>query len=287
MTTKMRHGRPYLLRKLAREMIKERGGISAKKAAEEAGISASSLSRLENAEGTVNKNTLRSLLVFAYHLSEDSGRYAALMALYQAGRAGTPFWSTFGDVLGKVPWFETYVDLELEAIEVSTYDPGLINGLMQTEGYATDLVRTANPALTDEDIERIVGLRTARQERVLNGHLGLVTVMAEEVLARPYGGRAAFRQQLGQVLEMMALPRVSVQVLPAGGTPPPVFGMFHLVDFADPRDPAVAYTETLHDAVYVGDEGRVREYARAHRELRGVAHPPERSAEIIGQRMKG
>jgi transcriptional regulator with XRE-family HTH domain len=280
----MRHGRPYLLRKLAREMIAERGGVSAKKVAEEAVITASSLSRLENAEGTVYWTTFRALLD-AYHVEGDRRDY--LTDLWQAGRAGRPYWSTFGDVLGQVPWFETYVDLELEAQEVTTFDPWLLNGLVQTEGYATALVRAANPALDDVEVERIVGLRTARQERVVNGQLGLVSVICEEVLARPYGGEQAFRQQLGQLREMMRLPRVTVQVLPAGGTPPPHAGMFHVVDFTDPVDPAVAYTETLHDALYVWDEGRVREYARTHRELRGVAHNPEDSAEIIAQRMKG
>lgn len=286
--TTMRGGRPYLQRRLAAEMIRERNtaGLNAKQAAEAAGVAQSSLSRLENAESGVHSTTFRALLDYAYKVPPGDRR-DYLLGLYKLARSGTAYWSTYGDVFSAVPWFETYVDLELEADAVLAWDPWLINGLMQTEAYARALISMGNPSLPDSEVTRMVELRIERQKRVLDGQLAFDTVIAEEVLARPYGGAEAFKDQLRHMARIAALPRVTVQILPAGGTPPPHAGQFHIVDFRDAADPAVVYLEELDAATYHRDAQRVRKYAQTHRDLRGAAHSPNRSEEIIAQLLKG
>ncbi|MEU8992278.1 helix-turn-helix transcriptional regulator [Streptomyces sp. NPDC048558] len=105
--------------------------------------------------------------------------------------------------------------LEDEAVELGAYANHNMHGLLQTPEYARALFAMRRPALSEEEIDRQVAARMARQRVFERMPAPLLTFVQEEVtLRRPVGGRMALRQQLEHLLEISALRHVEIQVMP-------------------------------------------------------------------------
>ncbi|MEU3835477.1 helix-turn-helix transcriptional regulator [Streptomyces microflavus] len=105
--------------------------------------------------------------------------------------------------------------LEAEAIEIGSYANGVIDGLLQTEEYARALYAQRRPAYAEDDIERLVAARMARQVVFDRRPAPLLTFVQEEAtLRRRTGGRMVLRRQLEHLLELSQLRHVEIQVMP-------------------------------------------------------------------------
>ncbi|WP_032763927.1 helix-turn-helix domain-containing protein [Streptomyces sp. CNS654] len=105
--------------------------------------------------------------------------------------------------------------LEAEAIELGAYAGVVIHGLLQTEEYARALYAQRRPAYTEDDIERLVAARMARQVVFDRRPAPLLTFVQEEAtLRRRTGGRMVLRRQLEHLLEMSQLRHLEIQVMP-------------------------------------------------------------------------
>ncbi|MGP3946766.1 MULTISPECIES: helix-turn-helix domain-containing protein [Streptomyces] len=106
--------------------------------------------------------------------------------------------------------------LEAEAVELGAYNNSVIDGLLQTDEYATAVFRERRPAFTDEEVEQRVAARMARQEiiDVTTARPIFNFVQCEATLRRPIGGKMVMRRQLEHLLEVSQLRNVDLQVLP-------------------------------------------------------------------------
>ncbi|MFJ3200598.1 helix-turn-helix domain-containing protein [Streptomyces sp. NPDC086989] len=105
--------------------------------------------------------------------------------------------------------------LESEAVEIGSYDNGVIPGLLQTEEYIRALYAVRRPAYSEDQIERLVAARVARHDILRRHPAPLLTVVQEEaVLRRPVGGKMVLRRQLEHLLEAGQLRNVEIQVMP-------------------------------------------------------------------------
>ncbi|MBH5335414.1 helix-turn-helix domain-containing protein [Streptomyces pactum] len=105
--------------------------------------------------------------------------------------------------------------LEAEAVELGAYGNHNLHGLLQTEEYARALFGVRRPALAEEDLERYVAARLARQEIFTRTPMVTLTFVQEEVtLRRPIGGRMVLRRQLEHLLAVGQLRNVEIQVMP-------------------------------------------------------------------------
>ncbi|MGW9303201.1 helix-turn-helix transcriptional regulator [Streptomyces cyaneofuscatus] len=105
--------------------------------------------------------------------------------------------------------------LERAAVELLTYSNNSVEGLLQTSEYARALFAMRQPAYPQEEIERAVAARMARQaifERSPAPTLGFV--LEEVALRRPLGGRMVLRRQLEHLLVVGELRNVTIQVMP-------------------------------------------------------------------------
>ncbi|PWS44837.1 transcriptional regulator [Streptomyces sp. ZEA17I] len=105
--------------------------------------------------------------------------------------------------------------MEAAAVELVAYSNSSVHGLLQTAEYARALFAMRQPAYPQEEIERAVAARLARQailERKPGPTLGLV--LEEVVLRRPLGGKMVLRHQLEHLLAVTELRNVTVQVMP-------------------------------------------------------------------------
>ncbi|WP_055575482.1 helix-turn-helix domain-containing protein [Streptomyces albus] len=106
---------------------------------------------------------------------------------------------------------------EAKAVERGAYGDHNIDGLLQTEEYARALYAMRRPAFSDEEIDRYVTGRMARQAIIERCPAPMLTFVQEEVtLRRPIGGRMVLRRQLEHLLEIGRLRHVAVQVMPTG-----------------------------------------------------------------------
>ncbi|MDQ1046410.1 helix-turn-helix transcriptional regulator [Streptomyces sp. V4I2] len=104
--------------------------------------------------------------------------------------------------------------LEDEAVELGAYANHNMHGLLQTPEYARALYGRRRPAYTEDEIDRYVAARVARQRIFERVPAPLLTFVLEEVtLRRPIGGRMVLRQQLEHLLEISKLRHVEVQVM--------------------------------------------------------------------------
>ncbi|WNI22995.1 helix-turn-helix transcriptional regulator [Streptomyces sp. ITFR-16] len=105
--------------------------------------------------------------------------------------------------------------LEADAVELGSYASGVIDGLLQTEAYARALYQERRPAYAEEQIDRLVAARMARQSIFERRPSPLLTFVQEEAtLRRPTGGKNVLRGQLQHLLEMASLRHVEIQVMP-------------------------------------------------------------------------
>ncbi|MGW5691295.1 helix-turn-helix domain-containing protein [Streptomyces asiaticus] len=106
--------------------------------------------------------------------------------------------------------------LEAEAVELGSYNNCVIDGLLQTEEYARAVFGSRRPAFTEDELERRVAARRARQGiiEVPKARVVFNFVQCEATLRRPLGGKMVMRQQLERLLEAGQLRNVDLQILP-------------------------------------------------------------------------
>ncbi|MFJ3161996.1 helix-turn-helix domain-containing protein [Streptomyces kanasensis] len=105
--------------------------------------------------------------------------------------------------------------LEADAVEMGAYAAGVVHGLLQTEEYARALYGERRPAFSEDQVERLVAARMARQSVFARQPAPLLTFVQEEAtLRRPIGGTMVLRRQLEHLLKISALRHVEIQVMP-------------------------------------------------------------------------
>jgi hypothetical protein len=99
--------------------------------------------------------------------------------------------------------------------------------------------------------------------------------MDEAALRRPVGGRHVMRAQLNQLVQVAALPNITLQVVPfRRGGHAAAGGSFTILRFAAPDLPDVVYLEQLTSALYLDDRKDVDHYMEVMNRLSAEAHTP-------------
>ncbi|ROQ82113.1 helix-turn-helix protein [Streptomyces sp. CEV 2-1] len=105
--------------------------------------------------------------------------------------------------------------MEERAVEMGLYSNHNIHGLLQTPEYARALFEMRRPAYSEEEVERVLAARMARQRIFERSPAPTLSFVQEEVtLRRPIGGTLVLRRQLERLLEIGQLRNVEIQVMP-------------------------------------------------------------------------
>ena len=276
-------GSPTVLRMiLARQLqaLREKSGMSHEQAAQAIDSSESTIRRMERAEGGLEPLTVKSLLM-AYGVS-DPGEIDAFLALSRdASKPG--WWHSYDDVLPS--WFRAAVGLEESASLIRAYEPQVVPGLLQTEGYIRAITAASSPAATEDFTERAVALRLARQQLLGRPDPPEYRVVLDEtVLRRTIGGHKVMRAQLEHLIQAAGQPQVTIQVIPfAAGWHPALYGMFNIFRFPAAQLPNIVYTEALTGAYYLDKPDESARYTEALDRLCAQAASPERTVTILGE----
>jgi transcriptional regulator with XRE-family HTH domain len=251
--------------------LREAAGITPEQAGYEIRGSRSKISRMEHGRVGFKQRDVADLLTL-YGVTDELLRSGILSLARQANAQG--WWSTYGDILPD--WFEAYLGLEAAATLIRTFELQFVHGLFQTQGYARAVTVLGHRAASDDEIDRRVSLRIKRQDLLTGKDAPRVwSVMDEAALRRPVGGHQVMREQLGRLIEVAALPNVTVQVMPfRRGGHAGAGGSFTVLRFAQPELPDVAYIEQLTSALYLERRADVDHYLEVMNRLSADALTP-------------
>lgn len=174
-----------------------------------------------------------------------------------------------------------HLEYEAKARSIHKYLAHCVPGLLQTEAYAREVMRVAQPWCTADEIEEKAASRIARRRILAKESPPLLwSVLDEAVIRRPIGGPAVMREQLAYVLEASAAPNVEVQVLPfVAGAHAALGGSLTLFSFDNA--PALAYLEGDAWGQLVRDRKAVARHSHRYDLVHAAALSPAASVKWI------
>ena len=279
-------GSPTVLRMILGRQLKalrEKADLSYQQAAEAILSSEWTVRRYESADGGLKPLTLKSMLI-AYGVTDVREIDAFLSLARDASKPG--WWHHYEDVLPS--WFKVAVGLEESASLIRAYEPQVVPGLLQTEEYIRAITAASFPSENEEDWERRVALRLARQDLLKRPAPPQYWVVLEEtVLRRPIGGKDVMRGQLKHLIEAAGRPDITIQVLSfSAGWHPAMYGMFNIFRFPDNAMPDVVYSEALTSAYYLNQPNETTKYTEAIDRMAAQAATPDQTVTILRKILK-
>ncbi|MEV6425928.1 helix-turn-helix transcriptional regulator [Streptomyces sp. NPDC051662] len=265
-------------RRLGQELrrLRELKGMTAEEVAERLLVSQSKISRLENGRRSISQRDVRDLC--GVYEVEDQRIVDSLMQMAKDSRQ-QGWWHAFGDIP-----YSVYIGLETDAASLRVYEPQVVPGLLQTRPYAEALINGALPESPALDVEKRVGVRLRRQDRIStpDDPLRLWAVVDEAALRRRVGDRQLMREQLEHLVEQSQLPHVTVQVLPFDmGAHPGITGHYAILEFPDASDSSVVYIEGVTSDLYLEKANDVQRYSVMYEHLRAQALNADQTRQFI------
>lgn len=228
--------------------------------------SAAKLSRLETANQRIKVADL-NLLLDLYQVPGD--QRDDLLSLARTARQ-RGWWDAYAQTIHTD--YAAYLELEAEARSLRCYDALVINGLLQSEQYAREIISVGLMQFAPpSEVDRRVEIRRTRQAALTDRTpepLRLWSIIDEAALHRTVGGPAVMREQYERLLGLAEQPNVMLQVLPySEGAHPAITGTFAIMEFAEHHIPDVVYLDGLTSALYVEDDAEVHTYSLAFNQL--------------------
>ncbi|WP_435111366.1 helix-turn-helix domain-containing protein [Nocardiopsis synnemataformans] len=258
-------------RRLSAELIalREKAQLTLEQAAAKLEWSRAKIANIETGKRKRPYVTDVELLLNIYGVTDEAHIEAFRDLTRQARTQG--WWTKYGDLL------DAYTGFEAEASSISTYQPNVIPGLLQTPDYAAASARAA--INSSDDVERIVDARMRRQQILKTARPPrLWSVIDEAVIARGAGTKV-MREQIQHLVEMAERhTNITVQLLPfSAGLHAGASGPFVILDFPVAADPSLVYLETRHDGLYLEEPEVIADYRTVLGHVQGAALSPAES----------
>jgi transcriptional regulator with XRE-family HTH domain len=205
-------------RRLGAELrrLRAAAGLHLDQVAVQLQCSTSKISRLETGKGVPKPGDVRELMRI-YGVAADTERDMLMRLVRESRTEG--WWESYTDGVAPERFFldepGRYAALETDAVALRSFDSAILHGLLQTPDYARAVLSVELPRHPAKDVEQLVELRLKRQERLFRSEpLRLSAVVDQSVFARTIGGADVMAAQMRHLLDLMALPNVTVRVLP-------------------------------------------------------------------------
>ncbi len=270
-------------RRLAAELrlLRERAQLTLEEVGQKLGWSVAKISRIETAVVGISSKDLGRVLDL-YDVEGD--RRTALLSKTRTART-KGWWDAYAEFVPSD--YIDYIELEAQLSGMRSYDAHVIHGLMQTEGYAREVIRAGVMGLSSPaEIDRRVEVRLTRQRLLTREEapMRFWTVIAEPALMWVMGTPKVMADQYDKLREFAGLNNVTLQVLPASaGAHPATTGSFDILEFPSPHEDDAVYVETMTANRYVESDVEIYRYSLAFDHLRAQALSPSDSVEYLTQ----
>ena len=255
--------------------LRNENGLTVEQVAERLLCSPSKVSRMETGRGIASPRDIRDLCDL-YDVADEAERARMMRLAHESKQQG--WWHSHDLDFG------TYVGLEEAAVAFMYYHSTTIPGLLQTAEYARAVHDVVVPKLPPERIDELVEVRMTRQRRLLEDDPPHFTaVLDEAALHRVVGGLEVMAAQLDKVLQMSALPKVVIQVLPYdAGAHAAMESNFTIIELPAPT-PDVVFVEGLIGSVYLDRAQDLDRYQAVFKQLQAIALSPQDTANLIAR----
>ena len=260
--------------------LREERSITVEQAAERLLCSSRKINQIES---SFRSGTLRDVrdLCDLYGVTKEAQR-RHLMQLARNSKQQGWYESYNAD-----PRWSPYIDFENDASLIKLYYSAILPGMMQTAQYFRALHQNSPYNFSAERVEQLIEVRLKRQ-RILTrpDPPRFWAILDEAALRRSVGGLAAMREQLSHIIEMSALPNVTLQVIPFdAGAHPAMDTSFTILEFNEPV-PAMVYVEGLPGFFYMEKPADVVQSQRMFEILSAASLNEEGSVQFITQMIR-
>ena len=258
--------------------LRERSAKKIEDVAAYVGCAKSTMSRIESGRVGINFLVARALLDF--YQVEGPERDMIIFAARESRKPS--WWRPYAGVIGEP--LHDLLGLEGAASSLKVYETTVIPGLLQLESYTRELMLVAQPCEPEERREKRIELRMMRQRILMeNSLLKYLAIIEETVLRRPVGGQEVMSAQLVRLVKLCQLPHVCIQIAPMSvGAHTGMDGPFTVLQFSEPQDSDVVYTDTQAGCFYLEAKEGVESYQDKFQRIQSVALDPARSLALIG-----
>ncbi|ASU79906.1 XRE family transcriptional regulator [Actinopolyspora erythraea] len=222
----------------------------------------SRIAELEEGRSTISPSDLEKLL----DLYETSGEEReATLALAAEARKRQPK-RPYTDVLPRA--YQRFADLEANATEITSYEPGVVPGLLQSPDYIKAVMEEAAGTWWNSggnELDQRVNFRLERQNRTLYSEPGkrLCFFVTEDSLRFTPKGEKTRREQALHILRLVdEQPDTTVRLLPRDAPNPARGGGFTVFDFGNDGAP-VGFSSVVYGPSTYFDERSDIEVLRA------------------------
>ncbi|MGI5482595.1 helix-turn-helix domain-containing protein [Streptomyces lavendofoliae] len=256
--------------------LRERAGLTLEEAGARVGISKATLSRYETKEGTVKWPAVDAL---CREYGADDRERAALVELAKGAKI-QGWWRSLADSIPES--MNLMLTLEDEVVREDHYACMYVPGLLQTRAYAEAVHRASEMRCDETEVQHMVDIRMKRQELLQRDEPPHIwAVIDEAVVRRRVGGRDTMRGQLQHLLDLIALPHITLQVLPfATGAHAAAVGSFVILGGPSP-ELDVVYADLLGGGLFMEKPKELERYKLAFDYLRAQALDLPASAEFV------
>jgi hypothetical protein len=195
---------------------------------------------------------------------ENTRRIAFLDMMWPP--AGGKWWHDYRDVVPA--WFETYLRLEEAASLIRTYEPAVVPGLLQTEQYASAILRLGQGGALDRTLPRRVEFRMRRQEMWRQKTLSsqdpprFWAIIDEAALSCRICDSETMRHQIEHLIAMCEQPHITIQMVPVdASTHAASGGPLTILRFPGCHFTDIVYLEQLTSALYLHEPSDISHYA--------------------------
>ncbi|MEU6893080.1 helix-turn-helix transcriptional regulator [Streptomyces sp. NPDC046557] len=182
---------------------------------------------------------------------------------------------------GHAEYFADVAEMEPYAETIEEWAPMLVPGLLQTEAYASAVIRAGMPWLPPDTVQKQVAARTKRASLWdREQRPAFWAIVDESLIRKPLLDAGPMADQLHHIAHVVRDSRSVLQVLPeTEAAHPLMMGMIKVMTFPDA--PPLVYTEGLHSGQLIDFPSLVKNYRRSYDLLRAAALSPEASLAVI------
>ncbi|WP_199844210.1 helix-turn-helix domain-containing protein [Streptomyces sp. RTd22] len=189
---------------------KDAGFTSGRAFAAATGWQESKVSRIENGKQNASEDDIRTWCQMTGHEAEASDLIATVRHIDE-------LWMEWRRLLadGAESRQKKSLPLYRKTKVFRIWEPNMIWGTIQTADYAENVFdQVSNFHDTPADMEAAVAKRLERQKYLYEGNRIFNVLLGEQALYSNHGGSEVMRAQLDRLLAVLALPRLSLGIVP-------------------------------------------------------------------------
>jgi transcriptional regulator with XRE-family HTH domain len=254
--------------------LRQQAGMSLEWVSGALGMSPSTLSRLERGDRTeTTLDEVSALLATMRVVGETRTRLMHLAT----GKNDHGWWETYDPDASDQA--SAYLALERAAKKITTVQPLLVPGLLQTADYCRTLFTTTG--VHESALRARMARRLGRQAILdFSNAPEFVFVLCELTLRQPVGSQLLMAQQIRHIIKDAGRPHVSVLVIPQTVVAHPgLLGGFALLEFED--RPTIIHIETRMSGLFPENRCEVTDYEAAADRLTALALDEQDSITLL------